>query len=89
MMGYPQRSRSGLFLEIRLWRDGPASRKSPHVRFLSATYISHRIVAGEACPVIGHVKIPTSRKGREKWGTHFFLPTYSFAYLGIGSNSKE
>lgn len=34
--GHPQRSAAGLFLEIRLWRDGPASRNFPHVRFFSA-----------------------------------------------------
>ena len=46
------------------------------------------------CVCSGYVKIPTSRKTREKWGTRFLLtsssqlPAYGFAYLVIGSNLK-
>jgi hypothetical protein len=73
-MGQPLSSRaSGLFLEIRLWGDGPALRKSPYVRFLSATNISHRIGAGEVCLIGKEVKIPTlfreNKNAKEGWGT--------------------
>jgi len=56
-----------LFLEVRLRRDGPASRNFPHVRFSSATYISHRIAAGEVCLLEDEIKIPTLfHKERER-----------------------
>jgi hypothetical protein len=80
-MGHPKKS--GLFLEIRLWRDGPASRKSPHVRFSSATNISHRIVTGEVC-LFRRIAIPPFRKVRERMGHPDF-----FTYLGIGSQSQR
>jgi hypothetical protein len=42
----------------RLWRDGPASRKSPHVRYSSATNISDRIACGYVCSVGCGINIP-------------------------------
>jgi hypothetical protein len=73
----------GYFSEIRLWGDGPALRKSPHVRFSSATHISHRVVVGEVCLLGDESKSPLlAHRTLEKWGTH------GFSYLGIGLHPK-